>query len=150
MKDPNKVAMGKKSREAGARFERKVRKELEEKGFIVDKWSNNIDLDSDIMIKAKVRFLNGRPFGIGVGFPDFVAFMPCNYSKRLMVQNYKVKWVECKTNNILSKTEKLKMNWMLKNHFEVWVAYNENKEIKYRKFVEYKERSKVCGKNTRN
>ena len=34
---------GKKNRQAGARFELKVRKDLESKGWIVDKWSNNVE-----------------------------------------------------------------------------------------------------------
>ncbi len=34
---------GKKSRAAGGRFELKVRKDLESKGWIVDKWSNNVE-----------------------------------------------------------------------------------------------------------
>jgi len=146
MKDPNKVAMGKKSRRLGAAFEVKVRKDLESKGFIVDKWTNNVDLEYEQFIKAKTKFFRGRPIGLSSGFPDFVAFMPVNYTKRMHCRGYKVKWFECKTNNKLDKKEKLKMNWMTKNGYECWVAYKDGKEIKYRKFVEYKERNKVCRK----
>ena len=38
---------GKRSKGAGARFELKVRADLEERGWIVDKWSNNVDLEED-------------------------------------------------------------------------------------------------------
>jgi len=42
MTEKNRIK-GKKNRGAGLRFERKVRKDLEKKGFVVDKWSNNIE-----------------------------------------------------------------------------------------------------------
>ena len=45
MKDPIKVAMGKKSKAKGMRFESKVRKDLESKGWIVDKWTNNVEFE---------------------------------------------------------------------------------------------------------
>ena len=35
---------GKKARADGVKFELKVRKDLEAQGWIVDKWSNNVDL----------------------------------------------------------------------------------------------------------
>ena len=41
-KDPEKVAMGKKSRRRGLKFEREVKKDLESKGWIVTKWNNNL------------------------------------------------------------------------------------------------------------
>jgi len=51
---------------------------LEEKGWIVDKWSNNIDLDSGVVHPAKRRFArfnaNMGVMTIGTGFPDFVCF----------------------------------------------------------------------------
>ena len=44
-KPTTKSELGKKSRDAGMRFERKVRADLESKGWIVDKWTNNVDLE---------------------------------------------------------------------------------------------------------
>ena len=35
---------GKKNRASGARFELKTRKDLEKDGWIIDKWTNNVDL----------------------------------------------------------------------------------------------------------
>lgn len=97
-KDPKKVAMGKKSRAQGADFERRTRKDLEEKGWIVDKWSNNVELsvkeecisilgigkdvtiNSGKLIPAKRKYAGpGRPMAIGTGFPDFVCFKPSDY-----------------------------------------------------------------------
>lgn len=97
MKNPNKVKIGKKNRASGADFERRVRKDLEEKGWIVDKWSNNVEFgdisgydylnksgkesaDRQILltgklIPAKRKYAGpGRPLAIGTGFCDFIAF----------------------------------------------------------------------------
>ena len=41
----DKKTQGKKNRQAGARFELKVRKDLEEKNWIVSKWMNNIEFE---------------------------------------------------------------------------------------------------------
>jgi len=93
---------GKKARAAGGRFELKVRKDLEAKGWIVDKWSNNVEFElikpteelgsihKGIKImeeKAKLEILDAKlipakrrynPFSkalaIGTGFPDFICF----------------------------------------------------------------------------
>jgi|GEM_PF-347455 len=42
-----KSQIGKASRAAGGRFELKVRADLESKGWIVDKWSNNVEFEED-------------------------------------------------------------------------------------------------------
>ncbi len=87
----DKKLMGKKSRAAGNRFELKVREDLEKKGGIVDKWSNNVEFhnDEDVhglpfvvgkLVKAKPKFvfnpqLKRRiPMGMSSGFPDFIAY----------------------------------------------------------------------------
>jgi len=44
-KDKEKVIRGKKSRAAGSSFETRVRENLEEKGWIVDKWTNNVEFE---------------------------------------------------------------------------------------------------------
>ena len=90
MKDENKVKRGKTSRAAGAAFELRVRKDLEDKGWIVDKWSNQVELlnleheikHKDIIVgpiigkivPAKHKW-NGpnRPMLFGTGSPDFLA-----------------------------------------------------------------------------
>lgn len=88
-----KSQIGKASRAAGGRFELKVRKDLESKGWIVSKWMNNVSLvpdykdikdyikeklKSDItgfLIPAKHKFRGpGIPMAIGTGFPDFIIF----------------------------------------------------------------------------
>ncbi len=46
-KKKSEVKKGRKSRAKGARFELKVREDLESKGWIVDKWSNNVEFVED-------------------------------------------------------------------------------------------------------
>ncbi|MHA1383251.1 MAG: hypothetical protein ACTSR3_05800 [Candidatus Helarchaeota archaeon] len=79
----------------GLRFENSVRKDLEKKGWIVDRWSNNVDMIevNDLTVFKnpeaweKVQWIN-KHFGIigklipaksrfglrTTGFPDFIAF----------------------------------------------------------------------------
>jgi hypothetical protein len=96
----SKVEMekGKKSRKSGGDFELKVRKDMEEKGWIVAKWPNNIDLETKKIIPAKRKF---NPFSkamtLGTGFPDFVAF------QLIGDRAYNVIGVESKINGTLSK-----------------------------------------------
>ncbi len=44
-KNPEKVKQGKKNRKSGADFERKVRADLESKGWTVSKWMNQVELE---------------------------------------------------------------------------------------------------------
>jgi len=74
-KEKSKIKKGKKSKSSGGQFELRVRKDLEGKGWILDKWSNNVDLEEGKITSAKRKF---NPFSkvmtIGTGFPDFIAF----------------------------------------------------------------------------
>ena len=109
MKVSSKSKRGKLARAAGARFELKVRADLEKDGWIIDRWTNNIDLEEKKLIKAKRKFnffSNMKILGIGTGFPDFIAF-------RRKDENYEVIGVEVKTNGWLDKTEKEKANFLL-------------------------------------
>ena len=112
---------GKISKNRGSAFELKVRKDLEEKGWIVAKWSNNVETGNDKtgwlvkdlwkLIPAKNKF---NPFNkammLGAGFPDFIAF------KDVTDGFYKVCGVEAKSNGISTKLEKEKCEWLLKNN----------------------------------
>lgn len=87
----NKQKQGKKNRASGADFERRVRKDLEENGWIVSKWMNQVkfvydglDIEESCKIEplksmaslvpAKHKFAGvGRPMAIGTGFVDFLA-----------------------------------------------------------------------------
>lgn len=160
-KDPKKVAMGKKSKAAGGRFELKVRKDLEKKGWIVSKWMNNLeimkydneegDFSGEIkMIPAKHKFRGpGIPMAIGTGFPDFIAFRfifrtmnvgpPGEEGEVLMDEHYQIIGVESKMTGILKKVEKEKMNWLLQNNIfsKILIAQKSEKrgEIIYIEFT---------------
>lgn len=119
IKKKSKIKEGKLSRAQGARFELKVRNYLEEQGFVIDKWSNNVDLEKDKLAPAKRKY---NPFKkmlvVGTGFPDFISI------KKLSEGLYNVIGVEVKMNGILSKIEKEKCAWYLKKGIfsEIWVA----------------------------
>jgi hypothetical protein len=108
-KKKSNVEKGRKSRARGARFELKVRKELEDRGWIIDKWTNNVDLEQGKLVKAKRTY---NPFMkvmvIGTGFPDFIAFKRIN-------KKYDIIGIEVKTKGYLDKDEKEKSKWYLKN-----------------------------------
>lgn len=136
-KKKSNVKKGKTSRAAGGRFELKVRKDLESQGRIVDKWSNNVDAEKGELVMAKRKF---NPYSkvmtIGTGFPDFVAI------QHVHGEVYSVIGVEVKMNGILSKEEKEKCAWLLKNKIfsKIWIARSERKgnriEVMYDDFGE--------------
>jgi len=127
----NKQTQGKKNRAAGARFELKVRKDLESKGWIVDKWSNTVKLSpmqtnprNEIfygeLVPAKRKY---NPFkkvmAIGTGFPDFIVFQKLltNNKDVLKLGNlYSIFGIEVKSNGFLTKEEKEKCKWLLDNN----------------------------------
>lgn len=102
--------MGKLSRARGARFELKVRENLEKDGWVVDKWTNNVDLDEGKLVKAKRRYNPYmRALSIGNGFPDFICF-------KRDKEGYEIIGVEVKLNGILEKSEKEKCAWLIQNN----------------------------------
>ena len=137
-KKKSEIKKGKTSRAKGARFELNVRKDLENKGRIVDKWNNNVDLEKEEMIIAKRKY---NPFSkvmtIGTGFPDFISI------KRVRDDLYSVIGVEVKMNGILSKVEKAKCKWYLAEHIFLKVlvakAVKEGRAIKI-EYVDFKEK----------
>lgn len=128
----DKKAQGKKNRRIGAEFELAVRKKYEAKGWIVDKFSSNIDLENNCIKMAGSKYIPGRGLMPGLGFPDFVMF------QRREFEAYQLLFIECKTNNILTKIEKQKLDWLVKQGHRCFVAFKEEKEIAIREFLEYK------------
>ena len=126
-----KSKQGKKNRAAGARFELKVRNKLGTDGWIVDKWTNNVNLEERQLVKVKNKFLGpGKPMMLGAGFPDFVAFR--NSGKK-----YEIIGVEAKGNGWLDKQEKEKCKFLLdeKIFSKILIA----KKGKKRGQIEYEE-----------
>ncbi len=133
----DKVTMGKKSRRDGMRFETKVRKDLEAKGWIVDKWTNNLQEQMSLNESGWDYELHPAKSFRGItrsnGFPDFIAF---KWDERDIRRVHEVIGVEVKTNGILSKIEKEKCTWYLDNNIfsKILIASKGDKEIVYKEF----------------
>jgi len=145
MKTIDYKKQGKRNRAAGQRFELKVRKDLEEKEWVVDRWSNNVEFripNAEEINKAlqitgsgfaaqrvgkliKAKSFMGR--SRTNGFPDFISFkIRSGYSyydeDEKMIDEYLqptydriVIGVECKSNGDLDKEEKEKCRWLSDN-----------------------------------
>lgn len=148
MKDQKKVKQGKKNRQSGADFERRVRKDLESNGWICDKWTNNVDLENNKLIPAKRKY---NPFNkvmaIGTGMPDFIAFkliyVTTSKENIKKLNGYEVIGVECKVGKYLDADEKEKCRWLLDDNIfsKILIAYKtkeKNKiKINYIDFEDY-------------
>ena len=103
--------MSKKNLEAGRRFERKVRKDLE-KNNIVTKWMNNIQL---IGRGGKLIPAKQGPFRkTSTGFPDFLVISHQKDLLDLICYSH-LTLVEAKSNGYLDPIERKKCEWLLKN-----------------------------------
>ena len=137
-KKKSEIKKGKKSKAKGAEFERKVRKDLESKGRILDKWSNNVDIENNKLVPSKKIFNPFKKIMVpGAGFPDFISI------KHVHSELYSVIGVEVKTNGVLSKIEKEKCRWYLKNKIfsQIWIAkaVKEGRSTKI-EYVDFEER----------
>lgn len=145
LKKKFKIILGKKSRAAGARFELKVRKMMEKDGWVIDKWTNNVDLEKNEIVAAKRKF---NPYtkilSIGTGFPDFMGFKPSKFN---------IIGIEVKSRGYLDKKEREKCKFLLeKNIFsKILIAKRGEKrgEIEYIDFRK-KEESKNFKENIKN
>ncbi|HDK42069.1 MAG TPA: hypothetical protein ENG87_01715 [Candidatus Pacearchaeota archaeon] len=116
----DKKTQGKRNRVSGSRFELKVRKNLESKGWIVLKNPNNVVNKQFIQGKSKYNPFTKRLMMNSGGFPDFICF------RMIIVTNvnspevpnklYEVIGVEVKSNGYLDKIEKQKCQWLLDNN----------------------------------
>jgi hypothetical protein len=135
LKEKKKVAEGKKSKKKGLDFESKVRVGLEEKGWIVSKWPNQVDLLQAKIIPAKQswKFNPFRkmmmPSAQGTGFPDFIAFQKTDK------KSFNVIGVEVKVNGQLDREEKEKCAFLIENEIfnDIIIAKkkNDSREIEY-------------------
>lgn len=151
-----KIKMGKHSRAAGKRFELKVREKLEQEGWIVDRWTNQVEFEEFpgddgvpfttgklVPIRAKWNNFTKRLMMNSGGFPDFICIRYfdnlgtiCNVCDNAITfggQFFEVQFVECKMNGVLDKLEKQKVEWIKTNlKIQVIIASKGNKrgEIK--------------------
>ena len=119
----DKVAQGKKNRRDGAAFERKVRADLIDMGWNVDKFTNNI-FEGEVKAAKTNRWMMRS-----MGFPDFIIWKGFGSS-------FKVEGVECKTNGRLDKIEKEKCQIYLDKEVfaRIWIASKDGTKIKYTLF----------------
>jgi hypothetical protein len=114
IKDPKRVATGKKNRASGRAFELKVRKHLEISNTNVLKNSNNVELEPIAkLVPCKPKY---NPFTKGMmmisgGFPDFIVYRPVISDQ----SKYEITSVEVKSNGTLNKEEKDKCVWLLEH-----------------------------------
>jgi hypothetical protein len=130
----SKVTIGKINRRKGKEFENKVKKYLEEQGFMVIRFDKQVDLKENKLITSKPKFnpFTKRIMVMSSGFPDFICF------KREKDFN-KIIFVECKINGYLNKEEKEKASWLIYTfNFEFFVAKKDEKEIKLVKIINLK------------
>lgn len=127
-----------------------MRKNLEELGWIVAKWTNNIDLELNKLVSAKKGmvfnpfFKRMVPTLSSTGFPDFIAF------QLVGEKIYNVLGVECKINGILSREEKEKCAFLLKNKIfnNIWVSSKrEDGKIEY---LDFKDKFREVEKKYKN
>ncbi len=147
MKDPKKVKQGKRNRINGADFEKRVRKDLIEKGWNVSKYQNNLKYPKENINKLmeekkdykSVPAMPSRFRLSSTGFPDFICYKP--YLDINGLYAYRIMFVECKINGYLSKEEKSKAKWYLKNSYctKFFVASKEKIKNKIHiRYVEFK------------
>ena len=121
---------GKRNKASGADFEKRVRADLESKGWIVSKWQNNIKEGKCVPAKP------GRYRMMQTGFPDFIAYKLDEESPFLV---YEVNFVECKSNGYLKPEEKEKAKWYLNNKYCTSFFVAKKVKEKNRIKIEYKE-----------
>ena len=162
MKNPKKVKAGKLSRVQGKAFENRVRADLEKQGFIVDRWTNQVDLENNKLIpsKPKMRF-NPISKSMSVvkmadGFPDFIAFIALENRNGLawkVERNYSVPFdylttdiigVESKMTGKLDKLEKEKCSWLLSNHVFSKILIAKKEKIKNKIHIVYEDFTTKC------
>ena len=132
----DKVSQGKRNRRKGLEFERMVRKYIIGLGWVVDNWTNNIDLETGEIVQAKTNRFMAR----SCGFPDFMTFKKAGDGEKGRDVCY-LQFVECKTNGKLSKIEKMKMNVLVKKGFRCYVASKMENGVKIEEFFGYEDKS---------
>jgi len=153
-KNVSRVKQGKKNRATGSAWERKVRQDLKNQGWIVDRWGNNVKFDEDninkppeerngFLIQAKAKY---NPFTKSLmlskgGFPDFICFKLngiIQKEKGFIDNLYDVIGVECKINGYLDPEEREKCQWLLDNKIFSKILIAKKKKEGRKVIVDYK------------
>lgn len=117
--------IGKRSRLQGAEFERKVRKDLESKGFICSKWMNNLECikydNEEGNFSGEIKLIPAKASRFrlsSTGYPDYFCYrlVEC-LATQIGSLSYDVIFVEVKTSGYLDKIEREKARWYLDNNY---------------------------------
>ena len=151
----DKKLQGKKNRASGATFEKRVREYLEDRGWIVDRWTNNVEFQKENSIEVSGKF--GGPFGKIIpakakwnnftktmmmgkgGFPDFIAFRNHTEQSDCGGPCFDVIVVEVKSNGYITKEERAKCQWLIENYVFSKILIARKTKVKNRIVIEYKE-----------
>ncbi len=138
---------------------------MEADGWIVDKWTKNVELEKqnvtgtgetmiNLMSSAKHKLVSakhkfrgpGIPMAMGTGFPDFICFKSIdgyidknNKGVTFHQPYYEIIGVESKMNGYLDKIEKAKCKWYLDNNiFSKILIASKGEKRGTIKYVEFK------------
>ena len=133
-----KSKKGKKGRAKGKRFELDVRRDLEEKGWVIVKWTNQIDFEKDKLVPAKSKFnpFLGRVMSSGTGWPDYLGYKRLNFKNGIELIG-----IESKYGKYLDAEEKRRALWLLNKRIfdKILIAYKKERgKIDYEEFAEKK------------
>ena len=123
-----KSKAGKRNRRKGSEFEKRVRDNLRDAGWLVFKNDNQVWLDKDPIEFDKAK-MSWNPFRkslvVGAGFPDFVC---------IGMAKFGVKFVEAKLHGLTSHEEKIKAAWIKENlKIPIFVAFlDKNDNLTYK------------------
>jgi len=164
MKDPKKVKQGKRDKAQGAQFELRVRKDLEEKGWVVDRWSNNVELGEMKFIRQEQPKLTKekdrcKTFDTGEVYEQITKLIPSKVTWRRtpkgmfpmnlnsgfpdfiafkpLYEKIPIIAVECKMTGKLDKLEKEKCKWLLDNNIFSKILIAEKTKVKNRIVIVY-------------
>ena len=106
MEKIDKIKQGRKNRNLGKAFERKVKEDLEKSDWTVLRFNKNINLEKKKLEDVKPKY---NPFTKSVmytstGFPDYFCFRQSDVFEGF--------FVEVKSNGYLDKEEKEKLRWL--------------------------------------
>jgi hypothetical protein len=131
----NKKLQGKRNRKRGGDFERKVRKDIEDKKWTISRWQNNVEFSPLNETEGRLVPAKSNRFSTRTnGFPDFIIYKMCQANPGW----FNVMGVECKSNGYLDKKEKEKCGWLIgKRIFNKIIIAKKGKkrgEIEYDEF----------------
>jgi hypothetical protein len=169
MKKSEKSKIGKKSRAEGKAFEPRVREDLENKGWIVNRWNNDVEFEpctrctidgnhppnckcnlGGKLIHAKTKWRHTprgmMPMNLSPGFPDYMAFKFIKMGMYGGGDCYQIIGVECKTNGKIDKLEKEKCQWYLDNKVFSKILVSSKTKVKNKIVVVYEDFEEKYGR----